>query len=390
MMFKSKVLAVALAIGLTTGAAQAADPIKIGLILPLSGGFSTLGKQILDGVNLYMDTHGDTIGDRKVELFIRDDTGIAPDVSKRAAQELLVREKVDVLAGFGFTPAAFAVAPLSASTKTPMVVMNAATSSITEKSPYIVRTASTMGQFTAPMAMWAANNGLENVYTLVADYGPGHDSEKQFVKTLTEEGGTIVDTVRMPVQNPDFSPFLQRVKDEKPDAVFLFVPAGEQGVSFIKGYRERALDKEGIQLISTGDITTEDQLAAIGDRALGLITSFTYSEAHDSKVNKEFIESYYKKFPDQRPTFLTVGGYDGMHLIYEVLKQTDGDASGDVFIDAAKGMAWESPRGPISIDPETRDIVQNVYIRKVEEVDGRLQNVEFDVISNFKDPGKER
>ncbi len=389
MLLNSKVLAVAIAMGLSAGAAQAADPIKIGLVLPLTGHFSTVGKQILDGVNLYIDTHGDTIGDRKVELFIRDDTGIAPDISKRAAQELIVKDKVDVLAGFGFTPAAFAVAPLSASAKMPMVVMNAATSSITEKSPYIVRTSSTMGQFTAPMAMWAAKNNLKNVYTLVADYGPGHDSEKQFIKTLGEEGGTVVDNVRMPVQNPDFSPFLQRVKDVKPDAVFLFVPAGEQGVSFIKGYRERGLDKEGIQLISTGDITTEDQLAAVGDLALGLITSFTYSEAHDSKVNKAFIEAYYKKFPDQRPTFLTVGGYDGMHLIYEVLKETKGDASGDAFIAAAKGMAWESPRGPISIDPETRDIIQNVYIRKVEKVDGRLYNVEFDVIPDFKDPGKE-
>jgi len=388
MLLNSKVLAVAIAMGLSAGAAQAADPIKIGLVLPLTGHFSTVGKQILDGVNLYIDTHGDTIGDRKVELFIRDDTGIAPDISKRAAQELIVKDKVDVLAGFGFTPAAFAVAPLSASAKMPMVVMNAATSSITEKSPYIVRTSSTMGQFTAPMAMWAAKNNLKNVYTLVADYGPGHDSEKQFIKTLGEEGGTVLDNVRMPVQNPDFSPFLQRVKDVKPDAVFLFVPAGEQGVSFIKGYRERGLDKEGIQLISTGDITTEDQLAAVGDLALGLITSFTYSEAHDSKVNKAFIEAYYKKFPDQRPTFLTVGGYDGMHLIYEVLKETKGDASGDAFIAAAKGMAWESPRGPISIDPETRDIIQNVYIRKVEKVDGRLYNVEFDVIPDFKDPGK--
>lgn len=270
-----------------------------------------------------------------------------------------------------------------------MVVMNAATSSITTKSPYIVRTASTMGQFTAPMAMWAAKNGIKNVITLVSDYGPGHDSEKQFVKTFTENGGNIAAQIRMPVQSPDFSPFLQRVKDAKPDAVFLFVPAGEQGVAFIKGYRERGLDKEGIELISTGDITTEDLIAATGDAAIGLKTSFTYSEAHDSDVNREFKQKYKAMYPNQRPTFLTVGGYDGMHLIYETLKKTGGKSDGDTFLASAKGMAWESPRGPISIDPETRDIIQNVYIREVKKIDGLLQNVEFDVIPNFKDPGKQ-
>lgn len=371
------------------GTAQAAEDVKIGVILPLSGPFATVGKQMLDGINLYMERNGDKAGNRKVTLIIKDDTGIAPDLSKRLAQELLVNDKVDILAGFGFTPSAFAVAPLATSSKVPMVVMNAATSSITTKSPYIVRTASTMGQFTAPMAMWAAKNGKKNVSLLVSDYGPGHDSEKQFEKTFTEAGGKIVSKTRMPVRNPDFAPFLQRVKDEKPDAVYLFVPAGEQGVAFIKGYRERGLDKEGIQLISTGDIVTEDQLGAIGDQALGLVTSFTYSEAHDSSVNKAFKEAYYKKFPNQRPTFLTVGGHDGMHLIYEVLNKTKGQFDGDKFMSVAKGMAWESPRGPISIDPETRDIIQNVYIRKVEKVNGQLQNIEFDVVPNFKDPGKE-
>lgn len=371
------------------GSAHAADEIKIGVILPLSGPFSTVGKQMLDGINLYMARHGDTAGNRKVTLIVRDDTGIAPDISRRAAQELLVKDQVDILAGFGFTPSAFSVAPLASTAKKPMVVMNAATSSITTKSPYIVRTSSTMGQFTAPMAMWAADNGLKNVSVLVADYGPGHDSENQFVKTFTEAGGNIVSRTRMPVQNPDFAPFLQRVKDDKPDAIYLFVPAGEQGVAFIKGYRERGLEKEGIQLISTGDITTEDQLQAIGDQALGLITSFTYSEAHKSDVNDAFKQAYYKEFPKQRPTFLTVGGYDGMHLIYEVLNKTNGDFDGDKFISVAKGMAWESPRGPVSIDPETRDIIQNVYIRKVEKVDDQLQNIEFDVVADFKDPGKE-
>lgn len=388
--FKKTLSTLALACGLIGATPVHAEDIKIGLVLPLSGPFSTIGKQILDGVKLYMNVHGDKIGDKKVEILLRDDTGIAPAVSQRAAQELLVSEKVNILAGFGFTPAAFAVAPLSESTKTPMIVMNAATSSITTKSPYIVRTSSTMGQFTAPMAMWAAKNGMKNVITLVSDYGPGHDSEKQFVKTFTENGGNIASQIRMPVQSPDFSPFLQRVKDAKPDAVFLFVPAGEQGVAFIKGYRERGLDKEGIELLSTGDITTEDLIAATGDAAIGLKTSFTYSEAHDSEVNRDFKQKYKAMYPNQRPTFLTVGGYDGMHLIYETLKKTGGKSDGDTFIAQAKGMAWESPRGPISIDPETRDIVQNVYIREVKKVDGLLQNIEFDVVPNFKDPGKEK
>lgn len=386
-MFRKQLVIALLALS-AASTVQAADTIKVGLILPLSGPFSTVGQQMLDGVNLYIERHGDTVGDRKIQLIVRDDTGIAPDISRRAAQELIVQNNVDVLAGFGFTPSAFAVAPLATSSKKPMVVMNAATSSITERSPYIVRTSSTMGQFTAPMAIWAAENGFKNVATLVADYGPGHDSEAQFVKAFTEKGGNVVSSVRMPVQNPDFAPFLQRIKDDKPDAVFLFVPAGEQGVAFIKGYRERGLDKEGIELLSTGDITTEDQIAATGDLAIGLTTSFTYSEAHDSDVNRTFTQAYYQKFPNQRPTFLTVGGYDGMHLIYEVLKKTGGDASGDVFIEAAKGIAWESPRGPIWIDPETRDIVQNVYIRKVEKVDGLLHNIEFDHVAAFKDPGK--
>jgi branched-chain amino acid transport system substrate-binding protein len=389
MTFTRKLLTAFAAMALA-GAVQAQQAIKIGLILPLSGPTSVVGKQMLDGVNLYMERHGNTIGGRKVELLIRDDTGLAPDLSKRAAQELINQENVDVLAGFGFTPGAFAVAPLASAAKKPMIIMNAATSSITEKSPYIVRTSETLPQYAAPIAMWAAKNNIKKVYTLVADYGPGIDAETHFVKTFKAAGGTIAESVRMPVQNPDYAPFLQRVKDAKPDAIFVFIPAGEQGVAFIKGYKERGLDKEGIQLISTGDVVTEDQLGAIGDLALGLVTSFNYSEAHPSKANQEFTAAYFKKYPDGRPSFLTVGAYDGMHLIYEVLKKTGGDASGDAFVAAAKGMAWESPRGPISIDPETRDIIQNIYIRKVEKVNGRLQNVEFDHIPAVKDPGKQK
>lgn len=377
-----------LAIG-ALGAAHAAEDLRIGLVLPLSGPFASVGKAMHNGARLYLKENGDEVAGRKVKLFVRDDTGIAPEVSRRVAQELLVQEDVEILAGFGMTPSAFSVAPLATSAKIPMVVMNAGTSSVTERSPYIVRTSNTTPQISSAIATWALANGIKKVYTVVADYGPGHDSEKQFIKTFTEGGGEVVNQVRTPVNNPDFAPFLQRVKDTKPDAVYLFVPAGEQGISFVKGYRERGLDKDGIQLIATGDIVAEDQIGAMGESALGLITSFHYSEAHDSDENKAFVEAYKEAYPGQRPNFLSAGAYDGMRLIFETLKETGGVTDVDKFIAVAKNMAWESPRGPVSIDPETRDIVQNVYIRKVDQVDGLLQNVEFDVIEQIKDPGKE-
>jgi len=379
-------LAVALALG-ATGAAQAADDLKIGMVLPMSGPFASYGEQILNGARLYLQQNGDKLGDRKVQLIVKDDTGVAPAVSRRAAQELVNRDKVDVLAGFGLTPSAFSVGPLATQAKMPMIIMNAATSSVTEKSPYIVRTSMALPQISAPIASWAVDNGIKKVYTVVADYGPGHDAEKQFIETFTEAGGEIVGQVRTPVGNPDFAPFLQRVKDTKPDAVFLFVPAGEQGVAFLKGYQERGLADAGIKLISTGDLTDEDVLDAMG-QAVGVMTSFHYSEAHDSELNKQYVQSYYKAYPNKRPNFMSVAGYDGMHLIDAVLKKTGGDAGGDAFIEAAKGLSWESPRGQVTIDPETRDIVQDIYIREVKDVDGKLQNVEFDRVAEFKDPVK--
>lgn len=379
--------ACALSLGLI-GQAKAADDIKIGFVLPMSGPFAAIGEQIHNGARLYLQQHGDEVNGRKIRLFVRDDTGIAPEVSNRAAQELIVKEDVDVLAGFGMTPSAFAVAPLATNTKKPMVVMNAATSSVTERSPYILRASMTLPQITAPIAEWALDNDIKRVYTVVADYGPGHDSERQFIKTFTEGGGEIIDQVRTPVNNPDFGPFLQRVKDSKPDAVYVFLPAGEQGTNFIKGYKERGLDKEGIKLISTGDIVTEDLIDAIGDSAIGLISSFHYSEAHDSDLNAEFVEAFKKAYPGKRPNFAGVGGYDGMRLIVETLRQNEGDTDGDRFIETARNMKWESPRGMVAIDPETRDIVQDVYIREVKRIDDLLQNVEFDVIREVKDPVK--
>ena len=370
--------------------AGAAEPVRIGLVLPMSGPFASYGKQIEHGVKLYLATQGDTFGGRKIELIIKDDSpGTAGDVSKRLAQELVIKDKVDILAGFGLTPSAFAVAPVATEAKRPMVVMNAATSSVTTKSNYIVRTSMTLPQNSAPIASWAAKNKIKKVFTLVADYGPGHDAEGQFKKTFTAAGGEIVGEVRAPVKNPDFAPFLQKIKDTKPDAVFLFLPPGGETIAFMKGFKERGLDAAGIQLIATGDLPDEDILEAIGDSALGLVTSFHYSEAHKSPENKAYTDAYYKAYPKDRPNFMSVGGYDGMRLIAEVLKKTNGNTDADKFIEAARGLKWVSPRGPISIDPATRDIVQNIYIRKVEKINGRLQNVEFDHVADFKDPGKQ-
>ncbi len=367
--------------------AQAKD-LAIGLVMPMSGPFAAHGKQLKHGIELYLAAHDNTLGGRKVKLIVKDDTGIAPAVAKRLAQELIIKDKVDILAGFTLTPNAFSVAPLATEAKVPMVVLNAATSSITEKSPNIVRVSMTLPQDTAPMAQWAHANGIKKVYTLVADYGPGHDAEQQFKKTFTSLGGQIVGEVRTPVATPDYAPFLQRIKDARPDAVFLFVPNGEPGVALAKGYTERGLAAAGIKALATGDVTDEDVLDAMGDAALGMITSFHYSAAHDSPENKAFTAAYAKAFPKDRANFVAVAGYDGMHLIDLALAKTKGDASVDAFMAAAKGLKWTSPRGPVEIDPQTRDIVQNVYIRKVERVGGVLQNVEFDTIKAVKDPGK--
>lgn len=383
-----QLIAAAMIAGLAA-AAHAAEPLKIGLILPMSGPFAAYGKQIEHGVDLYLHEHNNTLGGRPVQIVLKnDDPGTSGDVDKRLAQQLLVQDKVDILAGFGLTPSALAVAPIATEAKKPMVVMNAATSVITAKSPYVVRVSMTLPQTTAPIATWAAKNGIKKVFILVADYGPGYDAEAQFKKTFGAAGGEIVGDVRVPVKSPDMAPYLQKIKDVKPDAVFMFLPPGELTIGFMKGFYERGLDKAGIKIIATGDLTDEDVINALGDNALGIITSFHYAEDHKSPENKAYVAAYYKAYPKDRPNFMSVGGYDGMQLIDLVLKKTGGDAEVDKFIAAAKGMKWISPRGPVEIDPATRDIVQTLYIRKVEKVDGKLQNVEFESFPNFKDPGK--
>ncbi|WP_368641877.1 ABC transporter substrate-binding protein [Castellaniella ginsengisoli] len=366
-----------------------AKGLTIGLVLSMSGPFSDYGRQIQNGIETYMAQHGDTVAGRKIKLIVKDDTGIAPAIAKRQAQELLIKDKVDILAGFDLTPNAFSVAPLATEAKVPMIVMNAATSSITEKSPYIVRVSMTLPQSSWAIAQWAVKNDIDSAYILVADYGPGHDAQAQFKKTFTELGGKVLGEVRTPVNTPDYAPFLQRVKETQPDALFFFVPPGSSMVALAKNFREMGLDKLGIKEMGPGDMTDENSLAALGDNALGMITAFHYSDAHDSPENKAFVGAYAKAYPQDRANFMSVGGYDGMQLIYKVLEKTGGDASGDAFIKAAKGLKWESPRGPVQIDPDTRDIVQNEYIRKLERVDGELRNIEFATFEAVKDPGKQ-
>ncbi|HEY2865008.1 MAG TPA: ABC transporter substrate-binding protein [Casimicrobiaceae bacterium] len=364
--------------------AFAADPLKIGLILPLTGPFASTGRQVEAACRLYVARNGDTVAGRKVELIVKDDTG-APEVTKRIAQDLVVQDHVNILAGFGLTPLALATAPVATEAKVPMIIMAAATSIIPTRSPFIVRTGFALPQVTAPIAEWALKNGIKRVVTLVTDYGPGIDAEKTFVKRFNEGGGTVLESLRAPLQGPDYAPFLQRTKDAKPDALFVFVPSG-QGTAVMKQFAERGLAAAGIKMICTGDLVDDDILDAIGSPALGIVSSFHYSAAHPSPENKAYVEAFMKANGGMRPNFMSVGGYDGMHLIYEAVKKTNGDADGEKLVAAMKGMSWTSPRGPMSIDPATRDVIQTVYMRKVEMRDGHYWNVEFDKIDNVKDP----
>jgi branched-chain amino acid transport system substrate-binding protein len=364
---------------------RAADPVRVALILPLTGPFASTGRQIEAAVRLYMARNGDIVAGRKIELLVKDDTGLAPETTKRLAQEAIARENVSFLAGFGLTPLAFAAAPVATESKTPMIVMGGATSVIPQRSPFIVRAGFTVPQITAPIAQWATKNGIKRVVSSVTEFAPGLECEKTFIKFFTEGGGTIVESMRTPLQNPDFSPFLQRIKDAKPEAAFIFVPSG-QGAAIMKQFQERGLKEAGIKLIGTGDILDDDLLEAIGPSALGAITSHHYSAAHDSPENKEYVAAFMKA-NNMRPNFMSINGYDGMHVIYETLKKTNGSGTGEQLVEAAKGMKWLSPRGPMSIDPATRDVVQNIYIRRCEMKDGKLWNIEFDKIENVKDPG---
>ncbi len=367
------------------GAAFGQETVKIGLIVPMTGQQASTGKQIDAAVRLYMQQNGDRVAGKKIEVIVKDDAAV-PDNTKRLAQELIVNDKVSFIAGFGVTPAALAAAPLATQARVPEIVMAAGTSIITERSPYIARTSFTLAQSSVIIADWAVKNGIKKVVTMVSDYAPGADAQNSFKEQFTRGGGQVVEEIKFPLANPDFAPFLQRARDAKPDAVFIFVPSG-QGATFVKQFTERGLDKAGIRIIGPGDVTDDDLLNGMGDVVIGTVTAHHYSVAHPSAVNKAFVAAFEKanKF---RPNFMAVGGYDGMHLIYEALKKTGGKTDGDALIAAMKGMKWESPRGPMSIDPETRDVVHNEYIRKVEKVGGQLYNVEFSTVEAVKDPVK--
>ncbi len=366
--------------------AYAADPVKIGLILPMTGPFASTGRQIAAACRFYMQQKGDTVAGRKVDLILKDDTGLAPETTKRIAQEMVVQDKVTFLAGFGLTPLAFAAAPVATEAKVPMIVMAAGTQVIPQRSPFIVRTGFTLPQTTSPIADWAFKNNIRRVFSMVTDFAPGLDAEKTFLTRFTAAGGTIVESVRTPLRNPDYAPFLQRAKDAKPDALFVFVPSGE-GLAVMKQFDERGLRQAGIRMIGPGDVVDDDLLESMGAPAVGVITSFHYSAAHESPENRAYVDGMMKANAGMRPNFHSVGGYDGMHLIYEALKKTGGTATGEQLVEAMKGMKWVSPRGPMSIDPATRDVVQTIYLREVKMVNGKPWNIEFDKFENVGPAG---
>ena len=370
------------------GPANAQETVKVGLVMTYTGQFTDAAGQMDHGIALYAKQHGDTVAGKRIEL-IRKDTAGVPDTAKRLAQELIVNDRVDVLAGFVLTPEALAVADLSTQAKKFTVVMNAATSIITTKSPYITRSSLTLPQNCEVLGAWAFQNGARRVFTLVSDYAPGHDAESAFQRAYTGAGGEIIGSVRVPLANPDFSAFVQRAKDSGADTIFVFIPGGSQPVALAKALVERGMDPGKIRIIGQGELSEESALKAIGEAAVGIVTAFHYDYTHDSALNKQFVAAYKSEF-GRNPDFFSVGGYDGMHLIYDALKKTGGKADGDSLIGAVKAMSWESPRGPVSIDPQTRDIINTVYIRRVEKVNGEVRNVEIAKFENVKDPVKER
>jgi len=386
MIFKSILAgAVGLAAGLQfTAPAISQETVKVGLIATLTGPQAASGRQKVAGARLYMQLNGNMVAGKKIELIIKDDTGVA-DVTRRHAQELIVNDKVAAIAGFSLTPLALAVAPVITQAKMPAIIMTAGTSVITERSPFFVRVSFTLPQQSVPIAEWVVKNGAKTAVSLVSDYGPGIDAQNAFKMRFEEKGGKVLEQLKAPLANPEFSPFLQRAKDLKPDALFLFVPAPTAG-ALMKQVIDRGLTEANIKVIGTGDITDDDQLNGIGDSVLGLVTSHFYSAAHDSALNKKFVAEFKKANPGMRPNFIGVGGWDGMHAFYEALKKTNGDTDGTKLVDAMKGATWESPRGMMTIDPQTRDVIQDVYIRKVEKRDGELYNIEFDVVKQVKDP----
>jgi branched-chain amino acid transport system substrate-binding protein len=376
-------VAAGLVAAIFAGEASAQAVIKVGAVLSMTGPFNTNGRDVLAGAELYLQQHGDTVAGKQVKIIVKDDAS-KPDVAKRVAQELIVNDKVGVLM-VGISPAALSIAPLSTEAKIATVVAISGTSVVVERSPYMVRTSFTLGQSSSVIADWATKNGAKKIVTLVADFAPGQEAETAFKDVAVKNGAQVLASLRVPLDNADFAPFLQRARDLSPDTLFAFVP-NHQASPLVKQFLERGMEKSGIRFVATGDLTPDDDLPGMTDAMLGVVTAQHYSALHDSALNKEFVAAYKKANNGRRPTFHSVAGYDAMHLIVEALKKTGGNTDGDALVAAMKGMQWESPRGPISIDPQTRDIVQNEYVRKVEKVNGAMYNVEFATIEAVKDP----
>ena len=366
--------------------AIAADTtLKIGCSLPLTGaGFTAVGKELTGALKVYMQQHGDSVAGRKIELIIRDDAGTG-DNARRLVQEMIVNDKVDIV-GIGVTPAALAISQLVTEAKKATIVMSSGASITTTKSPYFARVGFIIAPQAWTMAEWAIKNGSKRVVTLVNDWAPGVEAETAFKTRFLQVGGEVMESLRVPLASPDFAPSLQRIADLKPDTAFIYFP-GPLAPVFTRQFAEKGLAKSGIKIIGPGDLCDDDSLNNAGDQMIGLITAGPYSAAHDSPLNKTYVADFLKS-AGERPDFASLGAYDGLHMVYEALKKTGGDADGDKLIAAMKGMAWESPRGPISLDPDTRDIVSNIYIRKVEKIDGELWAKEFETFPNVKDPMK--
>ena len=363
--------------------AGAQDTLKVGLITPLTGPFTTVGQEMQAAAQLYMRHNGDTVAGKKIELIIRDDGGVA-DASRRIAQELVVQDKVGALAGMGLTPIALAVAPIATQAKIPLINMGAATSTIPGASPFIVRTSFAAAQPAVVSAEYFAKSGIKSVLTLVSDYAPGIEIETWFKKAFEAAGGKVVQSLRVPLANPDFAPYLQRIADAKPEAVFIFVPSG-QGSSLMRQFVDRGLAKSGIKLLGDGSVLDDQLLDSIGDAALGIVSAYHYSDAHPSALNKKFTADF-EKAAGMRANMMGVGAYDGMAAIYHAPQATKGETDGTKLVEALKDAKWESPRGPIAIDPATRDVVHNIYLRRTEKVGGRYQNTEFETYPMVKNP----
>jgi branched-chain amino acid transport system substrate-binding protein len=360
----------------------ARETIKLAMVMPLTGALAAAGQQVVAGARLYISQHGDTVAGKQIELIVKDDASSAEN-GKRLIQEAIVNDNADIIGG-GLTADLLASASLITGARKPTVIMLSSTTAVVEKSPYFVRTSCTLAQSSAIIANWAVVNGLRKAVTLVTDFSPGEEAEVTFTNNYKAAGGQVMDAIRVPLRGPDFAPFLQRVRDAAPRALFVFIPS-VQAATFAKQFVERGLDKAGIRLIGAGDVTDDAALPDMGDAMLGVVTAHFYSADHPSALNRMFT-SEYRKQNAARANFMAVSGYDGMHLIYEGLKKTGGSADGAALISAMKGASWESPRGPMSIDGQTGDVVHNIYIREVKRVGGELNNVEFTTFGNVRDP----